>query len=334
MKQRQLGTHGPNVSALGLGCMGMSASYGVPDDAESLRTLDRAAGLGVTLLDTADAYGRGANEEFLGRWLRSRTAVQRDELVLSTKFGLRHDAATGRVNEVDTSAAWVREACHASLRRLGTDRIDLFSMHRRDPAVPIEETVGAMAGLVAAGAVRHLGLSEVSPQTLRRAHATHPITAVQLEYSLFTRDVVEGEMLATCRELGIGIVAYSPLGRGMLTGALASRDDLTAEDARRRWPRFAEENIDRNLRLVQAVRTTAGSLGCTPAQAVLAWLLAQGEDIVPIPGTKRRGYLEENAAAAGIDLGPEQVARLRAAVPDGAVSGERYPLAALERLGH
>ena len=334
MKQRQLGTHGPHVSALGLGCMGMSASYGVPDDAESLRTLDRAAGLGVTLLDTADAYGRGANEEFLGRWLRSRTAAQRDELVLSTKFGLRHDAATGRVNEVDTSAAWVREACHASLRRLGTDRIDLFSMHRRDPAVPIEETVGAMAGLVAAGAVRHLGLSEVSPQTLRRAHATHPISAVQLEYSLFTRDVVEGEMLATCRELGIGIVAYSPLGRGMLTGALASRDDLTAEDARRRWPRFAEENIDRNLRLVQAVRTTADSLGCTPAQAVLAWLLAQGEDIVPIPGTKRRGYLEENAAAAGIELGPEQAARLRAAVPDGAVSGERYPLAALERLGH
>ncbi|MGW7018809.1 aldo/keto reductase [Streptomyces decoyicus] len=334
MKQRQLGTHGPNVSALGLGCMGMSASYGVPDDAESLRTLDRAAGLGVTLLDTADAYGRGANEEFLGRWLRSRTAAQRDELVLSTKFGLRHDAATGRVNEVDTSAAWVREACHASLRRLGTDRIDLFSMHRRDPAVPIEETVGAMAGLVAAGAVRHLGLSEVSPQTLRRAHATHPISAVQLEYSLFTRDVVEGEMLATCRELGIGIVAYSPLGRGMLTGALASRDDLTPEDARRRWPRFAEENIDRNLRLVQAVRTTADSLGCTPAQAVLAWLLAQGEDIVPIPGTKRRGYLEENAAAAGVELGPEQAARLRAAVPDGAVSGERYPLAALERLGH
>ncbi|MGW9428652.1 aldo/keto reductase [Streptomyces decoyicus] len=205
---------------------------------------------------------------------------------------------------------------------------------RRDPAVPIEETVGAMAGLVAAGAVRHLGLSEVSPQTLRRAHAVHPISAVQLEYSLFTRDVVEGEMLATCRELGIGIVAYSPLGRGMLTGALASRDDLTAEDARRRWPRFAEENIDRNLRLVQAVRTTAGSLGCTPAQAVLAWLLAQGEDIVPIPGTKRRGYLEENATAAGIPLTPDQADQLRAAVPDGAVAGERYPLAALERLGH
>ncbi|MEU5546300.1 aldo/keto reductase [Streptomyces sioyaensis] len=334
MKHRRLGPHGPIVSALGLGCMGMSTSYGVPDDAESLRTLDRAVELGVTLLDTADAYGRGANEEFLGRWLRSRTAAQRDELVVATKFGLRHDAATGRVNDVDSSAAWVREACHASLRRLGTDRIDLYYLHRRDPAVPIEETVGAMAELVAAGAVRHLGLSEVSPQTLRRAHAVHPVSAVQLEHSLFTRDVLEGEMLATCRELGIGIVAYSPLGRGMLTGALASRDDLTAEDARRRWPRFAAENIERNLRLVQAVRTIAESLGCTPAQAVLAWLLAQGEDIVPIPGTKRRAYLEENAAAAGIALAPEQAARLRAAVPDGAVAGKRYPLAALERLGH
>ncbi|MDT0455465.1 aldo/keto reductase [Streptomyces sp. DSM 41527] len=334
MQQRQLGTHGPGVSALGLGCMGMSTAYGVPDDAESVRTLDRAAELGVTLLDTADAYGRGANEEFLGRWLRGRTAAQRDGLVVATKFGLRHDAATGRVNEVDSSAAWVREACHASLRRLGTDRIDLYYLHRRDPAVPIEETVGALAELVAAGAVRYLGLSEVSPQTLRRAHAVHPISAVQLEYSLFTREVVEGEMLATCRELGIGVVAYSPLGRGMLTGALASRDDLTAEDARRRWPRFSEANIDRNLRLVQAVRAAARALGCTPAQAVLAWLLAQGEDIVPIPGTKRRAYLEENAAAAGIALPPEQAARLRASVPDGAVSGERYPLAALERLGH
>ncbi|MEU3990002.1 aldo/keto reductase [Streptomyces platensis] len=335
MKPRPLGAHGgPTVSPLGLGCMGMSTSYGVPDDAESLRTLDRAAELGVTLLDTADAYGRGANEEFLGRWLRSRTAAQRNELVLATKFGLRHDAATGRVNAVDSSAAWVREACHASLRRLGTDRIDLYYLHRRDPAVPIEETVGAMAELVADGAVRHLGLSEVSPQTLRRAHAVHPISAIQLEYSLFTREVVEGEMLATCRELGIGIVAYSPLGRGMLTGALAARDELTAEDTRRRWPRFAEENIDRNLRLVRAVRAAAESIGCTPAQAVLAWLLGQGEDIVPIPGTKRRSYLEENAAATGVELSPEQMALLRTAVPDGAVAGERYPLAALERLGH
>lgn len=334
MKRHRLGTHGPDVSALGLGCMGMSTAYGVPDDVESVRTLDRAVELGVTLLDTADAYGRGANEEFVGRWLRGRTATQRDDLILATKFGLRHDAATGRVNAVDTSAAWVREACHASLRRLGTDRIDLYYMHRRDPAVPIEETVGAMAELVAAGAVRHLGLSEVSPQTLRRAHAVHPISAVQLEYSLFTRDIVEGEMLATCRELGIGVVAYSPLGRGMLTGALTSRDDLVAEDARRRWPRFSEENIDRNLRLVRALRTAAVALGRTPAQAVLAWLLAQGEDIVPIPGTKRRAYVEENVAAADIGLSREEADRLRAIVPDGAVAGERYPLAALARLGH
>ncbi|MFE7294709.1 aldo/keto reductase [Streptomyces sp. NPDC057579] len=334
MRQRRLGSHGPAVSALGLGCMGMSTSYGVPDDAESLRTLDRAVELGVTLLDTADAYGRGANEEFLGRWLSSRPTAVRDGLVVATKFGLRHDAATGRVNEVDTSAAWVRTACHASLRRLGTDRIDLYYMHRRDPAVPIEETVGAMAELVAEGSVRHLGLSEVNPRTLRRAHAIHPISAVQLEHSLFTREVLEGEMQATCRELGIGVVAYSPLGRGMLTGALSSRGDLTADDARRRWPRFADENIERNLALVRALRTTAESLGCTPAQAVLAWLLAQGEDLVPIPGTKRRTYLEENAAAADLVLSPEQADRLRAAVPDGAVAGERYPLAALARLGH
>ncbi|QRX94414.1 aldo/keto reductase [Streptomyces noursei] len=334
MRRRRLGAAGPVVSALGLGCMGMSTSYGVPDDAESLRTLDRAVELGVTLLDTADAYGRGANEEFLGRWLGSRPAALRDGLVVATKFGLRHDAATGRVNAVDTSAAWVRAACHASLRRLGTDRIDLYYMHRRDPAVPIEETVGAMAELVAEGSVHHLGLSEVSPQTLRRAHAVHPISAVQLEHSLFTRDVLAGDMLATCRELGIGVVAYSPLGRGILTGALTSLDDLTADDARRRWPRFADENLAHNLALVRAVRTVAESLGCTPAQAVLAWLLAQGEDIVPIPGTKRRAYLEENAAAADLVLSPEQADRLRAAVPDGAVAGERYPLAALARLGH
>ncbi|MFB6536755.1 aldo/keto reductase [Streptomyces noursei] len=334
MRRRRLGAHGPVVSALGLGCMGMSTSYGVPDDAESVRTLDRAVELGVTLLDTADAYGRGANEEFLGRWWGSRPGSVRDGLVVSTKFGLRHDAATGRVNAVDASAAWVRTACHASLRRLATDRIDLYYLHRRDPAVPIEETVGAMAELVAEGSVRHLGLSEVSPETLRRAHAVHPISAVQLEHSLFTRDVLEGEMQAACRELGVGVVAYAPLGRGMLTGALASRDDLTADDARRRWPRFADENIARNLALVRAIRATADSLGCTPAQAVLAWLLAQGEDLVPIPGTKRRTYLEENAAAAGLTLDPEQADRLRAAVPDGAVAGERYPLAALARLGH
>ncbi|MEU5421593.1 aldo/keto reductase [Streptomyces sp. NPDC020667] len=333
MKRRVLGNQGPEVSAIGLGCMGMSVAYGVPDDAESLRTLDLAAESGITLLDTADAYGRGANEELLGRWLRERPG-SREKVVLATKFGLRHDTTTGRVGDVDTSAAYVGPACHASLRRLGTGHIDLYYAHRRNPEVPIEETVGAMAALVEAGDVRFLGLSEVSPRTLRRAHAVHPISAVQLEYSLFTRDVVQGEMLEVCRELGIGVVAYSPLGRAMLTGSVTSRDDLAEGDNRRRWPRFAEENLDRNLALVDAVRSVAAQLECSPAQAALAWLLAQGDDIVPIPGTKKRRYLAENAAAAGISLTAEQAELLRRAVPDGSVSGTRYPEQALSRLGH
>ncbi|MGK5628645.1 aldo/keto reductase [Streptomyces sp. URMC 123] len=331
MKYRTLGRSGVRISALGLGCMGMSIAYGPTDEEEALRTLDRAAELGVNLLDTADAYGRGANEELLGRWLRGR---DRDEAVVTTKFGLRHDSATGRVGGVDTSPDYVPVACDASLRRLGVDHIDLYYVHRRDPGVPIEETVGAMAELVAAGKVRCLGLSEVSPATLRAAHAVHPISAVQLEYSLFTRDVVEGEMLATCRELGITVVAYSPLGRGMLAGEVTSRDDLTEDDNRLRWPRFAEENIERNVALVAALRSIAARLGCTPAQAALAWLLGQGEDIVPIPGTKRRRYLEENVAAVALELTEEDRAALRAAVPEEAVAGERYPAAALVRLGH
>ncbi|MFJ8308297.1 MULTISPECIES: aldo/keto reductase [unclassified Streptomyces] len=333
MRYRELGTGGPTVSAVGLGCMGMSIAYGTPDDAESERALDRALELGVTLLDTADAYGRGANEEFLGRWLRRR-AAERDRLVVATKFGLRHDPVSGRVNEVDTSAEYVRTACHASLRRLGVERIDLYCVHRRDPSVPVEETVGAMAELVAEGKVGHLALSEVSAETVRRAHAEHPISAVQLEYSLFTRDVVEGAMLEVCRELGIGVVAYSPLGRGMLTGGIASAADLDDTDNRRRWPRFAEENIGQNLTLVDAVRRVAAEIGRTPAQAALAWLLAQGEDVVPIPGTKKRRYLEENAAAAELPLTREQVALLTRAVPAGAVAGGRYPEGALGRLGH
>ncbi|MEV8017092.1 aldo/keto reductase [Streptomyces sp. NPDC086554] len=332
MKPRKLGSTGPEVAPIGLGCMGMSVAYGVPDDNESFRTLDLAVELGVSLLDTADAYGRGANEELLGRWLQERPG-HRDHVVLSTKFGLRHNAATGRVDEVDTSAAYVRSACHASLRRLGVDHIDLFSAHRRDPAVPIEETVGALAELVHEGTVGYLGLSEVSPDTLRRAHAVHPISAVQLEYSLFTRDVVEGNMLNTCRELGIAVVAYSPLGRAMLTGSVLSRTDLTENDNRRRWPRFSEENLQHNLTLVDAIRSVAGQIGCTPAQAALAWLLAQGDDIVPIPGTKRRRYLDENTSAAGIVLSAEQSDLLRRAVPDGSVAGERYPAQALARLG-
>ncbi|KEF07502.1 MULTISPECIES: aldo/keto reductase [Streptomyces] len=333
MRYRRLGgQEGPPVSAVGLGCMGMSVAYGPADPAEARRALDQAAELGMTFLDTADAYGRGANEEFVGGWLRGRG--KRDAVVLATKFGLRHDPATGRVDAVDTSPAYVPVACDASLRRLGVECVDLYYAHRRDPAVPVEETVGAMAELVAAGKVRQLGLSEVSPETLRKAHAVHPISAVQLEYSLFTRDVVEGDMLATCRELGVTVVAYSPLGRGMLAGVLASREELSEADNRLRWPRFSEENIARNLALVRAVRAVVDEIGVPPARAALAWLLAQGEDIVPIPGTKRARYVEENAAAAELILTAEQEARLRAAVPAEAVAGARYPQQALDRLGH
>ncbi|WP_411140477.1 aldo/keto reductase [Streptomyces sp. x-80] len=333
MRTRRLGRAGSaEVSAIGLGCMGMSVAYGPADADEARRTLDRAAALGVTFLDTADAYGRGANEELLGGWLRDRG--RRADVFLATKFGLRHDAASGRVGEVDTSPEYVPVACDASLRRLGVERIDLYYAHRRDPGTPVEDTVGAMADLVAAGKVGHLGLSEVSPATLRAAHAVHPISAVQLEYSLFTREVVEGEMLATCRELGISVVAYSPLGRGMLAGAPASWDELTEADNRRRWPRFSSDNIERNLTLVREVHRIAADIGCTPAQAALGWLLAQGDDIVPIPGTKRVRYAEENAAAVELALTAAQTGRLRAAVPGAAVAGERYPAQALRRLGH
>lgn len=333
MKYRKLGADGPEVSAIGLGCMGMSIAYGVPDEEESQRTLDRALETGVTLLDTADAYGQGLNEELVGRWLRRHTG-DRNRVVVATKFGLRHDAATGRVGDVDTSADYVPVACRASLRRLGTDHIDVYYAHRRNPDTPVEETMGALSRLVDEGLVRHVGLSEVSADTLRRAHAVHPVSAVQVEYSLFTRNVVEGELLDTCRELGIAVVAYSPLGRGMLTGALSSRDDLDPNDNRRRWPRFADDNIARNLALVQAVGDVAARIGCTPAQAALAWLLAQGDDIVPIPGTKRRRYLDENAGAVDLRLDPSDLALLREAVPEEAVAGERYPVQALERLGH
>ncbi|MGW2916819.1 aldo/keto reductase [Streptomyces angustmyceticus] len=263
-----------------------------------------------------------------------RHARERDRMIVATKFGLRHDASTGRVGDVDTSADYVPLACRDSLRRLGVEHIDLYYAHRRDPATPVEETVGAMSRLVAAGLVRHIGLSEVSAATLRTAHAVHPISAVQVEYSLFTRGVVEGELLATCRDLGIAVVAYSPLGRGMLTGAVSSRGDLGPDDNRRRWPRFADENIRRNLTLVQAVREVAERIGCSPAQAALAWLLAEGDDIVPIPGTKRRRYLEENVAAVALSLTGADRDLLRRAVPEEAVAGERYPESALKRLGH
>jgi aryl-alcohol dehydrogenase-like predicted oxidoreductase len=334
MISRRMGAKGPEVSAIGLGCMGMSFAYGAADDVESTRTLHRALDLGVNHLDTADMYGFGRNEQLLGPVVRER----RDEVFLATKFGNRSTGdsfgGTGTPGAyVDSSAAWTREACDASLSRLGIDTIDLYYLHRRSPETPIEETVGAMAELVTAGKVRLIGLSEVSPATLRAAHSVHPVAAVQMEYSLFSRDV-EAEMLATCRELGVALVAYSPVGRGLLTGAITSRDQLAADDWRATVPRFAEGNFDVNLRLVEEVRAVAAEIGCTPAQAALAWLLAQGEDVLPIPGTKRVRWLEENVAAADVRLSPEQQARLTAAVPPGSVAGERYSEAGMRTIGH
>ncbi|WP_238011119.1 aldo/keto reductase [Dactylosporangium sp. AC04546] len=326
MKTRRLGRGGPEVSAIGLGCMGMSWAYGSADDEESARTLHRALDLGVTLLDTADVYGAGRNEELIGRVLAGR----RDEYVLATKFGLRSRGGEARSDRpdtyVDTSPAWVREAADASLRRLGTDTIDLYYAHRRNPEVPIEDTVGAMAELVQAGKVRHLGLSEVSAATLRAAHAVHPIAALQVEYSLFSREP-EDALLDTCRELGVALVAYSPVGRGLLTGAAEAfaAASFAADDYRPlALPRFSDDNLPANLRLADAVKAVAAQIGATPAQAALAWLLAQDDLVVPIPGTKRVRYLEENAAAADLTLTPAQLDALRAAVPQEAVAGTRY----------
>ena len=320
MEKRTLGSSGIAVSALGLGCMGMSEFYGPADDDESLATLDRALGLGMTFLDTADMYGRGHNETLLGRFL----ADKRDRVVLATKFGIVRDPNDGYSRRVDNSPAYIRRACEASLSRLGTDRIDLYYAHRLDRAAPIEETVGAMAELVAAGKVRALGLSEVSAATLRRAHAVHPIAALQTEYSLWTRDV-ETEILPTCRDLGIAFVPYSPLGRGFLTGALKDTDSLSAQDFRRIAPRFQGEAFARNLALINELKAMAEQKQATPAQLALAWLLAQGRDIIPIPGTKRRRYLEENAAAADIPLSGDDLSRLDRALPPGAAVGDRYP---------
>lgn len=326
MKQRQLGTGGPQVSAVGLGCMGMSFAYGERDDEHSAQTLNRALDIGVTFLDTADAYGAGHNEELIGRTLGARRA----EFFLATKFGLRSRSgaatSTSRDTYIDNSPDYVRQACDASLRRLGFDVIDLYYAHRRDPEAPIEDTVGAMAGLVGEGKVRYLGLSEISPATLRAAHAVHPISAVQMEYSLFSRDI-EGEMLDTCRELGVAVVAYSPVGRGLLTGTVDAELVAQSNDFRQTVPRFQGENLTANLALVDAVREVAGAMRATPAQAALAWLLARDELVIPIPGTKRVKYLEENAAAADLTLTSEQFEAL-AAVADGVV-GERYGEASL-----
>lgn len=321
LQHRTLGTTSPlTVSALGLGCMGMSEFYGTGDEGEGIATIHRALDLGVTFLDTADMYGPFTNEQLVGKAIAGR----RDEVQLATKFGNERRADGSRVG-INGRPEYVRAACDASLQRLGVDHIDLYYQHRVDQTVPIEETVGAMKELVEAGKVRHLGLSEASPETIRRAHAVHPITALQTEYSLFTRDL-EDEILPTIRELGIGLVPYSPLGRGILTGAITSDDSLAADDSRRTayFPRLNGEGLRANLRLVDAVRAIAEEKGCTPGQLALAWVLAQGQDVAPIPGTKRVKYLEENVGAADVALTDDDLKALEEAVPRDAVVGDRY----------
>lgn len=326
MQQRTLGSQGLIVSALGLGCMGMSEFYGPGDEAESIATIHRALDLGVTLLDTADMYGRGHNEELVGRAIAGR----RDGVILATKFGiLRSDDPAHR--GVSGRPEYVTQACEASLRRLGVETIDLYYQHRVDPDTPIEETVGAMARLVEQGKVRYLGLSEASPATLRRAQSVHPITALETEYSLWSRDP-EDDILATCRDLGIGFVAYSPLGRGFLTGSIRRVEDFAPDDFRRHSPRFQGENFQRNLDLVDRVEEIAREKGCTPAQLALAWVLAQGQDVVPIPGTKRRAYLEQNLGALDVTLAGQDLARIDAVAPRGAASGDRYAATGMRRL--
>jgi aryl-alcohol dehydrogenase-like predicted oxidoreductase len=327
MEKRKLGRQGLEVSALGLGCMGMSDFYGPTDDVESVATLHRAIELGVTFLDTADMYGPFKNEELLGRALRGR----RDEVVLATKFGNRR-SPDGAFLGVSGRPEYVREACDASLRRLGVDHVDLYYQHRVDPTVPIEDTVGAMAELVRAGKVRYLGLSEAGPATIRRAHAVHPVSALQTEYSLWTRDP-EVEILKTLRELGIGFVPYSPLGRGFLTGRFRSPADIPEGDWRRMNPRFQGENFHKNLELVARVTRIAKARGLTPAQLALAWVLGQGPDVVPIPGTRRRTSLEENVAAVGVVLTPQELAQLDEAAPRGIAAGTRYPEAGMKAVG-
>jgi len=326
MKRRQLGKSGLTVSAIGLGCMGMSQSYGAPDEAESIRTIQRALDLGVTFLDTADAYGKGSNETLVGRAIRGR----RNEVELATKFGLI-PGPSGPATDVDARPERVRASCEASLGRLGIDAIDLYYAHRVDPKIPIEETVGAMAELVREGKVRFLGLSEAGPESLRRASRVHPIAALQSEYSLWSR-VPERAVIPACRELGIGFVPFSPLGRGFLTGAVKDLERLEQNDVRRGLPRFQGENLQQNVALVKRLEEMARAKGCTAPQLALAWLLTKGEDIVPIPGTKRREYLEANVAAVDVALGPKDVAALDEAFPIGSAAGERYPPASMALL--
>ncbi|HEY9622101.1 MAG TPA: aldo/keto reductase [Crinalium sp.] len=319
MKTRTLGTQGLTVSALGLGCMGMSMAYGAADETEAIATIHRALELGVTFLDTADMYGAGANEELVGRAIADR----RDRVILATKFGIQgYDHAT-RSLMINGSPEYVRKACDASLQRLGVDYIDLYYQHRIDPNVPVEDTVGAMAELVQQGKVRYLGLSEAAAATVRRAHAVHPISALQSEYSLWTRDP-EDEILPTLRELNIGFVPYSPMGRGFLSGKITTPDEFAPDDFRSGQPRFESENFYKNLQIVEQVKVIASEKGATPGQLALAWLLAQGDDIVPIPGTKRRTYLEENVVATDITLTEDDLARINAVASRDAVAGDRY----------
>ncbi|SDT67052.1 aldo/keto reductase [Jiangella sp. DSM 45060] len=315
LPQRALGRSGLTVSALGLGCMGMSQSYGPGDDTESVATIHRALDLGVTFLDTADMYGPYVNEELVGRAIAGR----RDEVVLATKFGIVLDPADPLARGFDASPAYVRASIDGSLRRLGVDHVDLYYLHRVDPKTPIEDTIGTMAELVQAGKVRYLGLSEAAADSIRRAHAVHPIAALQTEWSLWSRDL-EGDIVGTCRELGIGLVPYSPLGRGFLTGAITSPDDFTDDDYRRHSPRFQGEAFQRNLELVETVRELAAARGATASQIALAWALARGDDVVPIPGTKRRRYLEENVAALDVTLTAAELELLDSSVP----AGDRY----------
>lgn len=319
MKTRRLGANGPTVSAIGLGCMGMSEFYGSRDEKESLATIDRALELGIDLLDTSDIYGPHTNEELVGKAIKGR----RGKFFVATKFGIVRDPANPERRGIDGTPAYVRSSVEGSLRRLGVETIDLYYQHRVDPKTPIEETVGAMSRLVEEGKVRFLGLSEAAPATIERAHRVHPITALQTEYSLWSRDP-EPEILPTCRRLGIAFVAYSPLGRGFLTGAFKTPSDFEKNDYRRTSPRFTGENFARNLELVEKVKQLAAEAGITAGQLALAWVLAQGEDIVPIPGTKRRKYIEENAAAVDLNLAPDLVQRLQNIFPPDAVAGERY----------
>jgi aryl-alcohol dehydrogenase-like predicted oxidoreductase len=331
MKTRKLGNSGVDLPAIGFGCMGLSSVYGAADEAESIRVIHRAIELGVTFLDTADIYGAGGNEELVGQAIKGR----RDGVVLATKFGnvLRGSWADGKGYDIDGSPAYVKQAVERSLRRLGIETIDLYYQHRVDPGTPIEDTVGAMADLVKAGKIRYLGLSEAAPETIRRAHAVHPISALQTEYSLWTRDP-EQELLALTKELGITFVAYSPLGRGFLTGSLKRPEDLPENDWRRMNPRFQGENFEKNRALVEELEAMARDKGATPAQLALAWLLTRGPHVVPIPGSRRIARLEENTAAADIALSDEELRRLERIAPVGAAAGERYPetmMAALNR---